>query len=180
MANRNKNLIIAYFPNEHAAEMVADGLKDWDKACRDIKLGGIGILTMEEEKVKTHLVGTHATGTGARWGTILGVAAGIFSGGVTIIGGAVAGLAAGAVAGALFHKRLGMNDDDKARLEEHLKDGGAAIAVMADEYEVGATTEELASMGGEIESFDVPPKTVEEMVEAHGGQVDGDGDGEKE
>jgi uncharacterized membrane protein len=174
MANRNKNLVIAYFPNEHAADMVADGLKDWDEACRDIKLGGIGILTMEDEKIKTHLVGTHATGTGARWGTILGVAAAIFSGGLTIIGGAVAGLAAGAVAGTLFHKRLGMSDEDKARLEDHLKNGGAALAVMASADEEAATRKELASMGGEIESFDVPSETVDALEEAHDGSDGGD------
>lgn len=56
MAN-NKNLIVAYFKNEHAAEMAADGLKDWDHACPDIKLGGIGILTMDDGDVKTHMVG---------------------------------------------------------------------------------------------------------------------------
>jgi len=168
MANKNKNLIVAYFADEDAAGMVADGLKDWDKACKDIKLGGIGILTMEDGQIKTRKVGSRAAGTGAKWGTILGVAAGIFSGGVTIIGGAVAGLAAGAVAGALFHKRLGMSDDDKARLEDHLRDGGAALAVMADDEEVPPTKSELASMGGDVESFTVPVETVAELEEAAG------------
>lgn len=159
MANK-KNLIVAYFKNEHAAEMAADGLKDWDNACLDIKLGGIGILTMENDAVKSRMVGGHAAGAGAKWGTILGVAAGIFSGGLSIIGGAVAGLATGALAGALFHKRVGMSDADKARLEAHLKEGGAAIATMASEDAVAATETELTSMGGEVENFSVPPETI--------------------
>ncbi|MDX1416449.1 MAG: DUF1269 domain-containing protein [Candidatus Promineifilaceae bacterium] len=164
----NKNLIVAYFKNQHAAEMAADGLKDWDKACLDIKLGGIGILTMEDDEVKSRMVGGRTTGTGAKWGTILGIAAGIFSGGLSIIGGAVAGLATGALAGALFHKRLGMSDEDKARLEAHLKDGGAAIATMASEDAVAATEAELASMGGDVENFSVPPETIKTLEENAG------------
>lgn len=69
MAN-NKNLIVAYFKNEHAAEMAAAGLKDWDHACPDIKLGDIGILTMDDGDVKAHMVGGRAAGKGTKWGTI--------------------------------------------------------------------------------------------------------------
>ncbi len=167
MAN-NKNLIVAYFKNEHAAEMAAAGLKDWDHACPDIKLGGIGILTMDDGDVKTHMVGGRAAGKGAKWGTIIGVAAGIFTGGLSVIGGAVVGLTTGAAAGALFHKQLGMSDEDKARLEEHLKDGGAALAAIAGEAEVSATENELASMSGEVENFSVPPDTINALEEAAG------------
>jgi hypothetical protein len=88
------------------------------------------------------------------------------SGGVTLIGGAVVGLAAGTVAGALFHKRLGMDDEDRDRLMEHLQDGGAAIAVMADDDEVEATKFELLSLGGEVENYFVPDETVDELEAA--------------
>ena len=121
MANKNRNLIIAYFPSKDKAEKAAEHLKDWDKSRGDIKLGGIGIITLDEKgKLKTHKVGARAGGTGAKWGTILGAAAGILSGGVTLVGGAVVGLAAGTVAGALFHKKIGMTDEDKDRLMQHL------------------------------------------------------------
>ena len=53
MAKKDKRVVIAYFPGADKAGMAADELKDWDKASKDIKLGGIGILTWEDGKVKT-------------------------------------------------------------------------------------------------------------------------------
>jgi len=97
MANKNRNMIIAYFPSAYAADTAAQSLKAWDKATDAVKLGGTGILTWEDGKVKTHKVGARASGTGAKWGTILGATLGILSGGVTLIGGALVGAGAGAV-----------------------------------------------------------------------------------
>lgn len=163
MANKNKNLIISYFPNEEAAKGAGHGMKDWDKADKDVKLGGMGIITMEDGKMKTKKVGSRAGGTGAKWGIILGAAAGILSGGVTLVGGAIAGLAAGAVGGSLFHKKLGMTDDDKIRLQMHLKDGGAALAVMVDDDEMAPTRMELNNLGGDVEHYIVPDETMDEL-----------------
>jgi uncharacterized membrane protein len=133
----------------------------------DIRLGGIGIITVNEHgKLKTEKVGARAGGTGAKWGTILGATAGILSGGVTLIGGAVVGLAAGTVAGALFRKKIGMSDEDKERLLRHLQDGGAALAAMADDDEVEATKYELMSLGGSVENYAVPEDTLDELEAA--------------
>jgi uncharacterized membrane protein len=162
MANKNQHVIIAYFDGADKADAAANQLKDWDKANDAVKLGGIGILFWEDGKVKTRKVGGRAAGTGAKWGTILGIATGILSGGVTLIGGAIAGVAGGAVLGSLFHKGLGLDDGDKARLEEHLRQGGAALVVMADEDEVVATSEELKSLNGKVEGYAVPAETVEQ------------------
>ena len=93
----------------------------------------------------------------------MGAATGILSGGVTLVGGAVAG---GAVAGTLFHKSLGLSDEDKARLEERLKQGGAAIVVMADEDEVKPTQAELTSLGGQVEDYMVEMAVASGMREA--------------
>ena len=109
MAKKESHVIIAYFSGTDQADAAVDQLKAWDKATDAIKLGGMGILTWKDGKVHTRKVGARATGTGAKWGTILGVTAGILSGGVTLIGGAVVGAAGGAVAGALFHKNLGLS-----------------------------------------------------------------------
>ncbi len=167
MANKNRNLIIAYFPNKEEAEKSAKHLKVWDEDRSEIKLGGIGIITVNKKgKLKTHKVGARAGGTGAKWGTILGVTAGILSGGVTLVGGAVVGLAAGTVAGALFHKHIGMDDEDKERLTQHLQDGGAALAAMADDDEVEQTKYELSSLGGAVENYIVPKETLDELESA--------------
>jgi len=88
---------------------------------------------------------------------------GILSGGVTLIGGAVAGAATGALGGALFHKSLGLSDADKKRLDDHLQKGGAALVAMADDDEVNATRAELASLGGDVESYELPSATAEKV-----------------
>jgi uncharacterized membrane protein len=163
MANKNRNLIIAYFPSDYAADTAAQSLKAWDKATDAVKLGGIGILTWQDGEIKAHKVGARAAGTGAKWGTILGATLGILSGGVTLIGGALVGAGAGALGGALVHKRLGLQDADKARLEEHIKGGGAAVVVMADDFEVEPTKAELSSLGGTVENYEVPEETVEQL-----------------
>ena len=64
MSNKNRNLIIAYFDTADTADAVAVKLKLWDKAVKDIKLGGMGIITLEDDKLKTHKVGARAAGTG--------------------------------------------------------------------------------------------------------------------
>ncbi len=166
MSNKNKHVIISYFPNPEAALDAAKQLKKWDKANKDIKLGGIGILTWKKNKVKTRKVGSRAGGTGAKWGIALGAVTGILSGGVTLIGGAVAGAAGGAVLGALFHKSLGLTDADKERLEQFLQDGGAAVVVMADEIEVYPTSAELTRLGGKVENYLVPEETMDKVEES--------------
>jgi len=166
MANTNKHVIIGYFPNKESATEATAQLKQWDKAHDDIKLGGMGILTGENGRIKTRMVGNRAAGTGAKWGLVLGAAAGILSGGVTLLGGALVGVAAGSVAGALYHKQLGLTDADKERLEQHLMVGGAAVVVMADDFEVEPTQAELARLGGRVENYAVPEETVVQVEEA--------------
>jgi len=166
MANENKHVVIAYFSSKAQAEQTAERIKEWDKGNDDIKLGGIGILTADKGKIKTRKVGRRAGGTGAKWGLALGAVTGILSGGVTLIGGAVAGSASGAVLGALFHKSLGLSDADKARLEQHLQSAGAALVVMADEHEVTPTKAELVALGGQAEDYTLPEETISQVEES--------------
>jgi uncharacterized membrane protein len=175
MANKNRNLIVAYFPDEDAADAAARQLKHWDKGTKEVKLGGMGIITQKKGKLKTHYVGARAGGTGAKWGTILGatgglatgvmVVTGVLTGGLGLIPGAIAGLAVGTVGGSLFHKRIGMTDDDRARLEAYLANGGAALAVMADDAEVEPTKAEIAGLGGKVEQYTLPDDVLEEVDE---------------
>lgn len=166
MSDKNKQVIIAYFPGADKADDAADMIKDWDSANDDVKLGGVGILFWDDGEIKTRKVGGRSGKSGAKWGTALGAVAGILSGGVTLIGGAVVGAAGGAVLGVFHHKSLGLSDDDKARLGTKLKDGAAALVVMADEDEVAATSAELTSLGGTVESYTVPPETMDAVESA--------------
>ena len=171
MSNKNRNLIVAYFDTADEADAVAVKLKHWDKDHKEIKLGGMGIITLEDGKLKTEKVGARAAGTGAKWGTILGaaggLAAGLLTGGIGLIPGAIAGLGLGTGAGALFHKRVGLTDEDKARLTKHFEDGGAALAVMADDFEVEPTMAEIAELGGDVENYTVPEEVMREVAETH-------------
>ncbi len=175
MANKNRNLIVAYYPSVDAADSAAQQLKHWDKEEKHIKLGGMGIISLEDGKLKTHKVGARAAGTGAKWGTILGatgglatgimVATGVLTGGLGLIPGAIIGALAGTGAGALFHKKIGMDDADRQRIHDHLAGGGAALAVMADDDEVQPTKVEIASLGGDVEHFVIPEDVMVEMEE---------------
>ena len=165
MAKTN-HVIISYFDNKDQAATVADEIKDWDKANDAIKLGGIGVLTSKGGKIKTQKVSRVAAGRGAKWGVALGAAAGILSGGATLVGGAVVGAAAGAVGAKLFHKDLGLSDEDRARLEQNLAEGKAALIVMAAEDDVDATKAELAILGGTVEDYRVPEETMAAVEQA--------------
>jgi PHD/YefM family antitoxin component YafN of YafNO toxin-antitoxin module len=54
-----------------------------------------------------------------------------------------------------------MSDADHEQLVEKLRNGGAALAVMADDFEVEATEEELRRLGGTTTAYRVPGETVE-------------------
>jgi len=185
MANKNRNLIVAYFADVDTADSAAQQLKRWDKSIKEIKLGGMGIITEEDGELKTHLVGARAAGTGAKWGTIIGATGGfatgvmavmgILTGGIGLIPGAVAELAVGAASGALLHKRIGMTDEDRAKLQAHLKDGGAALAVMVDDYEVESTKKEIDNLGGDLDHFVLPEEVMAEVDETYQAMAEAQG-----
>ena len=42
----DKQIVVAIFPDEAAADTAAQSLKDWDKLDDDVKLNAIGILVL--------------------------------------------------------------------------------------------------------------------------------------
>ena len=169
--NNNDKLVIAYYVNAAAAEAVADDLKAWDKANDDIKLGAIGVITVNPDngEVEVDEIGERHTKRGALWGTAIGAGLGILTAGIALIPGMLIGAAAGGGLGALNHKSLGMSDEDVSNLAEHLKHGGAALGVMCDDFEVAATKAKMLAEGGRIDSYDIEKeaaRTVEVMARA--------------
>lgn len=161
---KDSQLIIAYFPSPDEAHAAGEHLKDWDKERKDIELGAMSIVTMDEKgELKEDAVGARKTGKGAKWGVLAGAALGILTGGVGLIGGALVGLAAGALGGSLFHKKIGMTDEDQAKLEKHLKEGGAALAVMMDLDEMEGTLYELNSLDADVATYTVPQEVLDDM-----------------
>lgn len=156
---KNKQLVLAFFDSEAAADQAVSDLKAWDKADKDIKLGAIGVLVKDDKgKVKTHKLGSRQWGIGA----ILGAIAAVLSGGMTLIGGAVIG----GILGAFFHKGLGMSKDDLARLDKELDGGKAAVGVLVPDEAAKATADKLAELGGKPETHAVTDEAVEQAAAA--------------
>ena len=150
-----KQLVLAFFENEAAADEAVKEIKQWDKASKDVKLGAIGVLVKDDKgKIKTHKLGKRKTGAGA----VLGVLAAVLTGGVSLLGGAVAG----GILGAFFHKGLGMSKDDLARIDGELDGGKAAVGILAQPDEAAGVTAKLAELGGAPETHEVSDEAVEQ------------------
>lgn len=165
--SKSDQLLLAYFPTAEAAREAAEVVKQWDKNLFLIDLGAMGILTMDEDgRVKTEKIGDRATATGAKWGLLVGAVTGIFTGGLSLIGGALAGLAVGSVTGALFHRGLGMSDEEKEELETFLKGGGAALAVITPTEQLKPTLSVLHTRTQEVTVCRMKEQTIAEVEQA--------------
>ena len=145
----DKQLVLAFFPDEAAADNAADALKDSGITHGD----AIGILVLDSHgKLKTDKVGARSTGKGAAIGGVL------FLIGPAILGVGVIG---GTVAGALHHKNLGLSDADKARITVDLNEGKAAVAVMAHDDTAPAISDRLTQLGGTPESHELTDEALQ-------------------
>jgi hypothetical protein len=154
-----KQMVLAFFETEAAADAAVQAIKQWDKADKDIKLGAIGILVKDEEgKVKTHKLGKRKTGTGA---VLFGLAA-VLTGGASLLGGVLFG----GIVGSFFRKGLGLSKEDLARIDGELTGGKAAVAVLINEDEVAAVSAKLTELGGVPETHEVSEEVVEEAAAA--------------
>jgi hypothetical protein len=136
----DNRLVLAIFKDEAAADAAVQSVKDWDKADDDIKLNAIGVLVLDETgKIKTHKLGKRSVGAGAGIGLVLAL---------LTPPGLIAGVLGGGVLGALHHKGLGMKDQERDRIASELKDGKAAVGVLAPGDETTEISAKLADLGG--------------------------------
>ena len=168
MANKNDNLVVAYYPNLGMAEYAAEQLKKWDDDSRQIKLGAMGIVTLDASTGKLDIdeIGQRSTKKGALWGTAIGATLGVLTAGLALIPGMAIGAAAGGATGSLNHKSLGMSDEDEQEMIEQLRRGGVALGVMCDDHEVEATVAEMARHGGQAKMYHMPAVTAAALAEA--------------
>jgi hypothetical protein len=159
----SKQLILALFENEAAADEAVKEIKRWDKASEDIRLGAIGVMVKDEKgKLKTHKLGARQTVGGA---VLFGLAA-LLTGGAAIGLGLVGGVVAGTGIGSLFHKGLKMSKEDIAGLNQALDGGKAAVGVMAEVGEVEPVSAKLKGVGGELHTYEVTEEAVEQAQQA--------------
>jgi uncharacterized membrane protein len=145
-----RELVLAVFPDEAAADSAAAALKDSDIADGD----AIGILALDDKgKLNQDKVGKRSTGKGAAIGGVIGVFSYAFLGPAVLAGAAV---------GALHHKNLGLSDGDKARITVELQAGRAAVGVMAKYDTAPPISDRLTQLGGTAERYDL----TEEVLEA--------------
>lgn len=160
MSKKNKQLVLAIFDTEAAADTAVTTVKSWDKASKDVKLGAIGVLVKDDKgKIKTHKMGSRKTGTGAVIGA---VAAALTSGGLSLVAGGVLG----GVLGTFFHKGLGLSKEDLERLSDELDGGKAVVAILAEANEADAVTAKLSELGGVPEQHEVSDEAVEHAGDA--------------
>jgi uncharacterized membrane protein len=163
----NPHLVMAFFPNETAADDSAEVLKEWAKSHRRINLEAIGVLVKDEDgKVKTHKLGPRHGSKGIGIGAVLGVVAAIPTGGLSLVEGAALGGAGGGIVGSLFQRGLGLTDQDTARIAKHLDAGHAALGVLAPAQQVSAIAGQLTELGGSTEHHLVSESAVQEVTAA--------------
>lgn len=162
--NQNDQVVIAFYPSEDAAQQAADALKHWDKANDDVKLGAIGIITKEGDKVKTQV--PHKTGKGMAVGAVVGVIAGALTGGLTVVGGLVGGGVLGGIAGRFMKRSVGLTEEDVQQIGAELDAGKAALVVACDDFEVDPTMAELAAAGGTVQRYSVASDAIAETAAA--------------
>ncbi len=163
--DKNECLVLAYFGSMEEAEKAVDAVKDWDTANEAVKLGAVGILTKENDKIKTHHSGRR-TGRGATVGLGVGIIAGLLTGGIGLVGGAVGGSVLGGALGALFHKSLGLTEQELEEIGAHLNAGRAAVVVMCDDYEVEGVEADMVRFGGAVYSYVMSSEHLEETDRA--------------
>ena len=144
-----RQLVLAVFPDEPAADSAAAALKDSGIADGD----AIGILALDAKgKLKQDKVGARSTGKGAAIGAVL------FLAGPAILGVGVIG---GTAAGALHHKNLGLSDADKARLTVELNAGKAAVGVLTHADTAPAISDRLTQLGGAPEAHELTDEALQ-------------------
>jgi hypothetical protein len=154
-----KQLVLAFFENEVAADAAVNNIKQWDKASKDIKLGAIGILVEDEKgNVKTHKLGQKKSGTFA----VLGALAAVLTGGATVLGSALVG----GILGAFFHKGLGLSKEDVARISKELDGGKAAVGILAQPDEAAGVSAKLAELSGKPETHEVSEEALDQVQAA--------------
>ena len=151
----SKQLVLAIFDSEGAADAAAEALKSWEKATDDIKLKSVGVLALDDKgKLKVDKVGRRSTFKGAGIGVLLAMATPL---------GMAAGVIGGAALGALHHKGLGIPDDVRERIGSELAGGKAAVGVVSDSSESEAISAKLYDLGGSPETHDIDDAALAEV-----------------
>ena len=157
-------VVIAFFDDEFAVRQAADALQDWDKERKDIKLGGCGVIVEKNGRLKTH-VGRWG-GREARVGAVIGVIAAVFSGGLGLVGGAVARDVTGGVIGSFFRQARHLQERDSEIIMEALHAGKGLLLATCNSDELNDTAEQVKVLGGHVSAWELSAGTLAETAKA--------------
>ena len=150
-----KQVVLAIFPNEAAADAAAQSLKEWDRLDDDVKLNAIGVLVLDDNgQVKTQKLGRRSWGKGAGIGVILAALTPV---------GLLAGAIGGGLIGALHHKGLGIESDERERLSTALDNGQAAVGALVKSSVAAGVMNKLTELGGETHVLSPSDEAVAEV-----------------
>jgi hypothetical protein len=145
----DKQLVIAIFPDEVAADRAALALKDSGTTKGD----AVGVLALDSEgNVKQDKVGARSSGKGAAIGGALWLLGPV---------GIGVGVLGGTAVGAMHHKGLGLTDADKERLKGELAAGKAAVGVLAHYDTVPGVTDQLNELGGQPQAYEITDEALD-------------------
>ena len=149
----DRQLVLAFFSSEPAADGAAGALRAWATSNRRVELEAVGVLVKDGSgEIKTHKLGPSEGRKGIGIGVVLGAVAALASGGLTLVEGAALGGAGGGLVGSVFRKGLGMSDDDAARIGSRLDAGHAAVGALVPDHQAPAILAELEALGGQGET----------------------------
>ncbi len=145
----HKKITLAFFESEAAADRAAGSLERSGLADHD----AIGVLALNDKgHIKIDKVGARSTGAGVGIGAVLWLLGPV---------GMVAGLLGGAFFGALHHKGLGLDGDDKERITKELQSGRAAVGVLTEADAADAVAHHLKEIGGTTEVHEASDEALE-------------------
>jgi len=148
----DKTLIISIFDSEELADRVAARLKDYELVDHD----AVGVLALDEHgALKIDKIGARSTGKGVGIGAALWILGPV---------GMAAGLAGGAVVGALHRKGLGMDEADRDRIAKELQGGRAGIGVLTSVDKVAPIVAQLDVAGGKTETHGASDEALDQAA----------------
>jgi len=150
----HKTLIISTFESEELADRTASRLKTYGMVDSD----AVGVIALDDEgKLKIEKIGARSSGKGAGVGAVLWLLGPV---------GLGAGLAGGAIIGALHRKGLGLDEDDRDRIAKELEGGRAAVGVLTSPDKASAIAAQLDTAGGTTEIHGAPDEALDEAATA--------------
>jgi hypothetical protein len=148
----DKQLVLAIFKDEEAAEAAVGMLRGGIDDYTEIDFGAMGILVVDDKgKLKEHKMGQRSGGKGAAIG--LAVAA------VTPVG--LAAIVGGAAIGHFRQQGPAISAEDQARLVAELAEGKAALGVIVAPEKASLMQEILTDLGGKAEAHKVSDEAIE-------------------